>query len=191
MRTLLVAITILAGTCGLTWLKDKPAVSGLSAQPLEWADVLGFLGVHAFKVRVSSEQPFNSLTIRLAWFERQGNGGFRRHAIGEDLEVMELQKIRDRIVSVLWRTEDNMIRFQINSPQQGRAEFTVPAQRLADYVPADRSGGTGMTVGNQTILAVKWRKSEHGSINMVPDTKFMDGYIAIEFELRDLKGVGD
>jgi hypothetical protein len=147
------------------------------------------MNIHAWKMRLASDRPFNTLTISLGWYERQDNGRFARQRLGEAFETASLQKMTEQVVAVLWRIEGTIARFQVSCPGQSQADFSVPAQRLANYLAiGDGKMPESMMVDGAHVLAVKWKKD---TPTYAPEKQYIDGYIAVECELGVLKGLND
>jgi hypothetical protein len=187
MRLSILGFIALAILCGLSPLADKPSVSRLAPQSIEWRDLMDFMSINAWKTRLTSDSPFNTIRVSLGWYERQDNGRFVRQPIGDRLDAAMLQKTNEQVIAVLWRAEGSIVRFQVNCHGQAPLNCTAPAQRLIDYT-AVGDGTSGMLVEGNHVLAVKWKKDAPAH---APEKKYMDGYIAVEIELGLLKGLND
>lgn len=191
MKTTLLGLAALVVTCKIGAMSGRadPAIETLTPRPIEMRDLIDFLDLSLWKVQLRSDEPFNSIDVILQRHERTGNA-FAVRPIGQSHGLVSLQKRSEQMVAVLWKKEDQRVRFQVSFPGQTRVDYTLPADVLADYVPVTADGGPGLEIEGDRIIAVKWRKNEHGeTIGSGKDA--MDGYIAVKIELRALKGLGD
>jgi len=191
MKATFIALVGLMVMCGVASFRADPAVSNLSPQSIELRDLLNFLDVYAWKVRLVSDEPFNSIDVRLVRYERT-NGSFTARPIGQSHGMVSLQKRSEQVIAVLWKKEGHLVRFQLGFPGHSQIDCAVPAESLAGYTAVGAGDGqAGMEVDGEHIIAVKWKKDAHGNATMGGSKESMDGYIAVEVELEVLKGISD
>jgi hypothetical protein len=188
MKSMMIAAVAIFSIGASASFRATPAVSKLTPQSVELRDIMDFLDIRAWKVRMTSDEPFNSIDVRVVRYERNNNT-FVARPIGQSLNMVSLEKKSEQVIAVLWKRDGQHARFQLNFPGHSRADCTVPADVLADYIPI--GDGSGMEVDGEHIIAVKLRKDERGRTALTQSKQSMDGYIAIEIDVRLLKGVGD
>ena len=138
-------------------------------------DVLVFLGIHSWKVRVVV--PPHGVSVGIVQFVRNPHGDFieSRGLGGGNYVFSNPTKFVD--VTVMYQETSTEDRIQISTPIVSSPPASIPKSLLQGYVQfGDLSGGTGLKVGSEYILMAKYFNRN----TTTPNKKDMSAYVALQ-----------
>ena len=163
------------------------SVSGIRAEEpsndaleIDSADVLRFLGAHAWKWTCHPATHYKELTIRLMHYTRNEKGEFQREQFFIDTVNFGGWHVSDDLLIVFSRKDDHLA-YMVSNYHSTSGLLENPKIKLDEYDRiGDGKGGVPRAFGSEFILAAEFPKNR-------PFTEKKDdmlSYVAVEIETK-------
>ena len=149
-------------------------------RPIDSAELLRFLGVHAWKARITVDSALKTLTLRLVRYERDEQGRFSGSLL-RTKSRRYAEPVFAELIRVMWRDQGAATEFEV-AIGSSITRFEIEAERLRDYRPHGLDVASTFVKGER-ILAVRWKGVDPGDFTLRPNRSAMQGYLALELEL--------
>jgi hypothetical protein len=154
----------------------EPVVQPLQAST---ADVLKFLGAHAWKWRYRAPAPYKEMTVRLVHFIRSPFGKFERNEFSAGSSAFIEPRTSDEIL-VVCGSKNGHATFVVSFGRGTSGPHERASISFADYSRSGSGdGGLPQIIGSEYMLLTRFKNH-----TMTENKDDLESYVAVEIETK-------